>query len=473
MHTPKVDFLKPQNNNSKLLIPRTKGISRNRFFIALFFIFAVAGMAAIRQINLNSENTIEPQKKFSFINSMRSLISGGERQVKGEKDGRINILLMGIGGEGHDGANLTDTIILTSINTKTKQVGMLSIPRDLLAPIPGYGYRKINNAYAFAEETAKGSGGSNVKKVVGDVFGLEVHYFVTVDFDGFRQLIDDIGGVTVDVEKTFTDSFYPTDDFKTKVVSFTAGRRTMEGDEALRYARSRHGNNGEGSDFARAKRQQKIIMATRDKLLSLGVLANPAKMMRIYQTVSEHTFTDIEAWEILRLATLLKDVRSNEIARQTLETAPDGPLISSMINGAFVLLPESGSWDELRSMAQNIFTVQQPSRVSEKTTVEIQNGTAVPGYAAKVAEMLRHEGYQVLKISNAKSKDYEKTVIYGNQEMEYRQDDLIKIRGLLDANVSPSLLLPASSATTSAGAQQSTADFLIILGTLSLAVLEK
>lgn len=472
MNTPKVDFLKPQNN-SKFLIPRTKGVLRNRFFILLFLVLAIGGIAALRHARLGGDEMIEPQNKFSFLGSMRSLISGGEKQLKGEKEGRINILLMGIGGEGHDGANLTDTIILASINPKTKQVGMLGIPRDLLAPIPGYGYRKINNAYAFAEDTVKGSGGNNVKKVVGDVFGLEVHYFVTVDFEGFRQLIDDIGGVTVDVEKSFTDSFYPTDDFKTRVVSFTAGRQTMNGTEALRYARSRHGNNGEGSDFARAKRQQKIIVAARDKLLSLGVMANPAKMARIYQTVSEHIATDVESWEILRLASILKDVRSGEIARQTLEEAPEGPLVPSMVNGAFVLLPESGSWDELRSIAQNIFIVQPQEKKSEKISVEIQNGTVVPGYAAKVAELLRREGYQVLKISNAQSRDYEKTVIYGAPETGSHEEELIKIRSLLDANVAPSPLLPASSAATSSGKGQSTADFLIILGTLSLAVLEK
>ena len=473
MHTPKIDFLKPQNNDSKLLIPRTKGVLRNRFFILLFFVFAVGGIFAIRQVKINGENADEPQKKFSFLGSMRALISGGEKQIKGEKDGRINILLLGIGGEGHDGANLTDTIILTSINTKTKQVGMLGIPRDLLAPIPGYGYRKINNAYAFAEEVSAGTGGLNAKKVVGDVFGINVHYFVTVDFEGFRQMIDDLGGVTVDVEKSFTDSFYPTDDFKTRVVSFNAGRQTMNGEEALHFARSRHGNNGEGSDFARVKRQQKIIMAARDKMLSLGVLVNPAKMMRIYQTVSEHISTNIETWEILRLASLLRDVRGNEIARQTLELVPEGPLIPSMVNGAFVLLPESGSWDELRAAAQNIFTVREQAKISKKITVEIQNGTAIPGYAAKVAEMLRQQGYQVLKVSNAKSKDYEKTVIFGSDGSDQRQEDIIKIRGLLNANVAPAVLLPTSSTNTDMGAQKSAADFLIILGMLSLAVLEK
>lgn len=471
MHTPKIDFLKPQNKNSSLLQPRAKGVLRYRFFIILFFAASLGSVLAINR-SIRDEEGIVEQKTFSFFGSMRSLIGSGDKELRGERDGRINILVLGVGGEGHEGANLTDTIILVSVDPKTKQVGMLGIPRDLLAPIPGYGYRRINNAYAFAEEVRSGSGGALAKKVVGDVFGLEVNYFITVDFNGFKQLIDDLGGVTVDVEKGFTDPYYPTENFKTQVVSFEAGRQSMDGSQALAYARSRHGTNGEGSDFARSKRQQNLIMAVRDKSLSLGVIANPAKLLRIYQTFSDHISTDFESWEVLRLANMIKDVRQDKIVRKTLEEAPYGPLVPRMIEGAFVLLPESGSWDEVRSTAQNIFTsANRPEQKKKKITIEIQNGTVVPGYAAGIAEILRREGYQVTKVGNAKLRDYEKTVIYENIGQTEYPEDLVKLRGLLGANVSPSPL-PQAQEGAVAKEEQST-DFIIILGTLSLAVLQQ
>lgn len=472
MHTPKIDFLKLQNKNSSLLFPRAaKEALRNRFFILLFFGVALGSIIAINRSIRDEGNTME-QKTFSFFGSMRSLIGSSDKELKGERDGRINILVLGVGGEGHDGANLTDTIILVSVNPKTKQVGLLGIPRDLLAPIPGYGYRRINNAYAFAEEVRRGTGGALAKKVVSNVFGLDVNYFITIDFNGFKQMIDDLGGVTVEVEKSFTDHYYPTEDFKTQIISFKAGRQSMDGVSALAYARSRHGNNGEGSDFARSKRQQNLIMAVRDKSLSLGVIANPAKLLRVYQTFSNHISTDFESWEVLRLANMLKDIRQEKVARKTLESAPYGPLVPAMIEGAFVLLPESGSWDEIRSIAQNIFSsANQPEQKKKKITIELQNGTVVPGYAAGIAEILRREGYQVTKIENAKLRDYEKTVIYENGGQKEYQEDLVNLRGLLGANVS---LSPLREAQEDAGAkEQKNADFLIILGTLSLTVLQQ
>ncbi len=472
MHTPKIDFLKPNNKNSKLLFPRTAPRARNSFLIIFLFAAALGSVIIINYSGRNEENIIE-QKTFSFFSSMKSLITSGDRELKGERDNRINILVLGIGGEGHEGANLTDTIILLSVNPKTKQIGMISIPRDLLAPIPGYGYRRINNAYAFAEDALPGSGGNTAKKVVGDIFSLEINYFVTVNFNGFKQLIDDLGGVSIDIENSFTDPYYPTDDFKTKVVSFKAGRQLMDGTAALQYARSRHGGNGEGSDFARSKRQQNLIMAIRDKALSLAVFANPAKLLRIYQTFSEYISTDFESWEIIRLANILKDAPPEKIVRRTLEETPYGPLVPRMIDGAFVLLPESGSWDEIRSMAQNIFSATAPEQKKKKITVEIQNGTVVPGYAAGVAEILRREGYQVIKIGNAKLRDYEKSVIYENGDKEKLEEDMIKIRSLLGANVSTSPLLPQGMENSATGTKQQNADFLIILGTLSLAVLQQ
>lgn len=480
MHLPKVDFLNPnsKNDSKKAASPFPRTAPRKHFFIIIFFIATITGVVIINRTE-HSTGKEESRKSFSFLNSMRSLIGSGDRELKGERDGRINILLLGIGGVGHEGTNLTDTIMLASIDPKTKRVGLLSIPRDLLVPIPGYGYRKINNAYAFGEEALPGSGGVLAKKVVEDLFGMNVSYFIRVDFDGFRQLIDDLGGVTVDITKNFTDAYYPTDDFKTQTVTFYSGRQLMNGEKALQYARSRHGSNSEGSDFARGKRQQKLLLGIRDKVLSRGVATSPTKLLRAYQTLSEHISTDFESWELLRLANMVKDVSSEKITRHTLETAPEGPLVARIIDGAFVLLPESGSWDELRDVAQNIFSrsASEESKKENTLTIEIQNGTVIPGFAAGVAELLKRSGYQIVKIGNAQNRDYEKTVIYERQKKEEQREDLIKIKTLLDANVSP--ILPQYHGVDIEGGilspqknNRPPADFLIILGSRSLAVIQ-
>ncbi|MBI2098892.1 LCP family protein [Candidatus Uhrbacteria bacterium] len=477
MPAPKINFLEKINSAQN---PRKRGRFRNRFFLVAFFVLALTGVIMINR-DAGSANKNEGRNKFSFLSGVRSLIASGDRALKGEKEGRVNILLLGIGGEGHEGQNLTDTIILASIDPKTKQVGMLSIPRDLFVPIPGYGYRRINNAYAFAEETIPGSGGRFTSEVVGDLLNLTVHYFARVDFQGFKKLVDILDGVTINVERDFTDPLYPTDDFLTQALSFRAGSQTMDGERALEYVRSRHGSNGEGSDFARSKRQQKILLAVRDKILSRGFLGSPAKLIKTWQTLSEHAETDLEPWELARLGAFARDVSPQKIAKHGLETAPDGPLVARLIDNAFVLLPASGTWDEVREIAKNIFSSPPEQKKGNLPTVEIQNGTNVPGFAAGVAELLKRSGYRVVKIGNSRTRDYEKTVIYEIKPGS-ESDALVKLRTMLDANVSVTLPgfynggsgneLAIEGGAPAGGSALPNADFLIILGSRSLAVIQ-
>lgn len=478
MHAPKVDFLQPSGgvNGKSNGQPEPPSRKRVGFFVLVFFFLAVAGLFAL---NKKPAEETSSQKKFSLLGSMRSLITSGDRDLKSEDDGRVNVLLLGIGGEGHEGAKLTDTIILASIEPESKKVGLLSIPRDLFVPIPGYGYRRINNAYPFAEDTSSGSGGNLIRQVVSDVMDLDVQYFVRVDFQGFEQLINDLGGITVNVPRAFSDPLYPTYDFKTQVISFEAGSQIMDGETALKYVRSRHGSNGEGSDFSRSKRQQQIILAIRDKVLSRGVLASPTKLLKSWQTLKEHVDTNMEPWELLRLATIVRETDPEKVVRKSLEPEPLGPLTSRLIDDAFVLLPSSGSWDDVRDIAKNILNSPIEVKKKKMPAVEIQNGTVIPGYAASISELLRRQGFQIIKIGNARARDYEKSVIYDVAGGE-QKEALEKLKNLLNANVSLTLsgffngsgghsldikespIKPASADV----------DFLIILGTKSLAVIE-
>ena len=138
-----------------------------------------------------------------------ALGSSPEDVIEGYKEDRVNILLLGVGGKGHDGGYLTDTIILASYKPSTEQVSMLSIPRDLIIPIPGYGWRKVNNLYSIAEVNDPGTGGDYTKQILSQIFDEQIPYYIRLDFKGFTELIDLIGGVDVEVPNTLSDYQYP------------------------------------------------------------------------------------------------------------------------------------------------------------------------------------------------------------------------------------------------------------------------
>src|SRR3990167_1741578 len=176
----------------------------------------------------------------SFFKEIIGFIQSGDKKLVGENEDRVNILLIGIG---HEGGLLADTIILANIKPSTKEVALLSIPRDLTVNIPGYGDRKINNANAFGEtDNLPGGGGMFTARILSNVLNTSIPYYVRVDFSGFKKLVDDAGGVNIDVDKSFTDYEYPTTNFGYQTISFKQGPQKMDGDKALKYTRSRHGN---------------------------------------------------------------------------------------------------------------------------------------------------------------------------------------------------------------------------------------
>jgi len=236
---------------------------------------------------------------------LKSLL-GKEVDLKGEGDGRINILVMGKGGEGHPGGTLTDSIMVVSIDPNEKTYAMLSIPRDLYVPISGSkSYSKINEIYQIGENEKKGGGADLAKKTVGAILDLPIHYYLTLDFYGFKQFIDKIGGVDVNVEKAIYDPLYPAGDMKNyQTFSIKAGEQHLNGEVALKYARSRETS----SDFDRAARQQKLVDAIRSKLLKTSTLANPKTILNIINIIGDHARTDFTPTEILALTKIIADL---------------------------------------------------------------------------------------------------------------------------------------------------------------------
>jgi len=331
-----------------------------------------------------------PSLLFTFIKDSNSLK---------EDQGRTNILLLGTGGEGHQGSNLSDTIILASVSRKTKDVVLISIPRDLwIDDLKA----KINAAYAFGEEKNKKEGIKTAESVVSKLLNLPVHYTVRIDFSGFEKTIDLLGGVDVDIEKEFTDFKYPIEgkendlcgykiveveengvkksviqdatgsavlqenpfSCRYEVVHFAKGLTHMDGKTALKFVRSRMGTNGEGSDFARARRQQKIITAIKNKIFTLNTLFDPKKVVSLVSTFGNSIDSDINEEEIasfLKLAQELKDVnfRTLVISDEGQDALLENPPLENY-NGQWVLIPKGGDLQALQERVNNfIFLINE------------------------------------------------------------------------------------------------------------------
>ncbi len=330
-------------------------------------------------------------------------------QLKGEGDGRINILVMGIGGAGHDGSNLSDTMMVWSIDPQTKDIAMLSIPRDLYVKIPGHGYGKINAANAYG-------GPSLSEQVVQTVIGVPIHYYAVLDFSGFKQAVNVVGGVDVTAAKTLSDPLYPCDDgtrnaYKYCPIYFTAGLHHMDGTLALEYARSRETT----SDFDRAARQQVVLVALRAKAMELSTLSNPIKLVGLINAVGSHLKTDLQVSDMQKLAGILKDVDPTKITQKVLDAGKPDSLLNdgtNLIPGAgSIELPKAGNFNYtlVQALVKNIFVDHYI--VNENAKIEVDNGSGVTGLATTIVTALQAAHYNVLPPTNAGT-TYTQTVIY-------------------------------------------------------------
>ena len=315
-----------------------------RFF--LYFILAISVVISVFSFSVIFANNslLKSFARFPF----RSKSLG--------QDDRINILILGMGGAGHEGPFLTDTIILAGIRPSTKQVALISVPRDLYVPIPGYGWNKVNYANALGEADGTGTGPELASQAVSKTFSTPIDWWVRVDFTGFERLVDLLGGIDVYVERSFVDTQYPAPDFQYQTISFKKGWQKMSGARALQFVRSRHGSADEGSDFARSRRQQKIILAVREKLLDLKILTSPKKIWSMFNILKKYVITNLDIVRIVDLAGLVRNIPADKIISRVIDGGEDGLLYPEVtIDGAYILKTKSGNFDELAEFARNVF----------------------------------------------------------------------------------------------------------------------
>lgn len=439
-------------SKNNFLIQKSKPWLKVAKILAIFFgtvavgytiFYLVMVLATFSRIHIDDDS--------SWPNFQLSKI--GVRKLQGESDNRVNILLAGIGGSQHPGGQLADTIILASLNPQDKKIALLSIPRDLYVPLPKplVGFDKINAAHALGErDVVKTGGGLNMlEKTVSEVFNQPIHYVVSVDFEGFKKLVDVVGGITISVEKAIYDPYFPAKNMVDyEPFSIKAGQQTLNGEIALKYVRTRYTT----SDFDRARRQQQILQAIKEKAFSLNIVANPKKIAEIAKIIGDKLKTDLQVWEAERLFSITKDVTKEKIITKVIDNGPGGPLVSSS-EGGYYLKPKDGNYQELKQIAKNIF--EQPALAEENAKIEIVNASNQNGLGSKIAENLKSYGLAVNRISK-QSTNASSTVIYDATNGRKPETLAILKTKLKNSTV---VIIPPNQLL-----QNTTADFVIIIG---------
>jgi LCP family protein required for cell wall assembly len=267
-------------------------------------------------------------------------------------DGKVNILVLGKGGVNHEAPDLTDTMIFISLNTKNNSLTMISLPRDIWIPELR---AKLNSTYYWGNKKKPGGGIILTKSVVEEIVGQTIQYGMVIDFEGFKKIIDILGGIEVNVERSFSDYKYPipgreVDDCggdpelkcRYETIHFEQGRQFMDGETALKFARSRNAEGDEGTDLAREARQQKVIDAIKDKIISGKALLSPKKLSKLKAVVLEHLETDMDPSAAAILArysfNARGSVKSYVLDQKFLVNPPKSPEYDNL----YVFIPKDG-----------------------------------------------------------------------------------------------------------------------------------
>jgi len=402
-------------NLPKQKIPKRKtkilwhGFAWRIFFLFFIFVFSYAGFVVFKLYVLEKKiveirsNTASSSK--SFIETARDFASADVNKLRGAEEKRINILLLGMGGEGHKGKYLTDTIMMVSVNPETFQSSMFSIPRDLFVQIPDrHVSTKINAIYTYELknlENSSAEAAESMKKVVQEVTGQEIHYHIILDFDGFKEIIDQLGGIDVEVEHDIYDSRYPGPNYSYETFEIKEGFHHLNAETALKYARVRHTLGG---DFGRAKRQQQVLASTRKKAFSVRTLINPFQVGDLLNILGNHLRTDVQISEIPAFLELVKNVNIYQSVNKVLDAWSADSLLASThveLGGvwAYVLLPRVRNYSEVHALAKNIFeleTLKKREEEIEKEEADILVLAEKPGDYYRIQSIFRKFGYPVV-----------------------------------------------------------------------------
>lgn len=361
--------------------------------IMLFAIIIVVASALFFFLNaIGEDNTNDPEGEVEFT-----------IPDPPEKDERVNVLVMGVdlgSPENGKAPSRSDTMILASFEPKEKKLDLISLPRDTRVNIKGKGLDKLGHAHAYGAAPF-------AMETVGDFLDIDVHYYFSIDYAGFRKFVDNLGGVRINVpfDMDYSDPY----DNPPLRINLKKGWQTLNGEKALQYVRNREGYpNG---DLGRIEAQQAFMDAVIDKVLSAGTIL---RLPALADTLSSHMRTNMTAADMGKYAFRAAGIEKESINMYRI------PGDSEYINGVSYFLYDEQKTQELVS---TIFDKKESVRV------EVLNGTGVSGLASKVGDMLEEREYEVVRVGNADHDEYGKTLIY---DRKGRGDYAKEIAEILD-----------------------------------------
>jgi len=423
------------NTNSKNSLGNglsEKENSTKKTYKNLRWLTILGGLAVILGLTFLTINLVKSLDFSSLIFSFGKTLQTDEMQ-------KTNILLVGVGGDNHDGSNLTDTLIVANIDYQNKKINLLSIPRDLYIQSGGAGGERINKVYDSAINRLSDSklALNALKESVTNITGVNIQYAVKIDFQGFAKIVDSLGGVDVIVEKDIYDPFYPKGEtIQYQTFSIKAGPHNLDGATALKYARSRKTT----SDFDRSRRQQQIIAAIKEKALNLNLLTDPRKIQSLYTSLSTSFETDMAVGEIIELAKIGKEFNSKDMNSRVItddSTSCGGFLYTpdrDLFGGAAVLLPADSTFGSIHSMVEKYFN--NPPTTDTENEIQVLNGTKTPGLAQVAMDILSRNCLNVTYFGNATDRTLANTTIYYKPDLEGKKPVALEaITSLINAQV--------------------------------------
>jgi len=385
-------------------------------------------------------NTVAPQPTIN--------VAASDSQVLNNGYDTVNFLLIGSDRRSETGSTRTDTMVVAILRPNEGQVSLISIPRDLWVSIPGYDNNRINTAYQVGVSNDHPGGGPGLlKETIEYNLGIRIDHTAMVDFNGFRKIVDTLGGVDIPVSCSYTDWRLIDPDYNPEIegnwflYTVNPGVIHMDGDLALWYARSRQ----KSSDFDRGRRQQEVLRALFTQALHAGTLT---RIPELYANLKDSVETDLGLGDILKLSLYAPKMTNADIRSYYIRP----PVVNSWITsgGAYVLSPNP---DLLQQMLTEALSPSAQVVEKQAVVIDVMNGTSIAGYDTLASNRLNYAGYETRVIPSDRQ-DYAYSVLIDKSVAQDRAvgDSILNVMGMLSGN-----LIPAADPNSSS-------HYLLILG---------
>lgn len=410
------EFSEPANSfkfKSRKIKPEAKTKKSKKKALKFFtggFLILILGLLAIAYVWGDSIVAKLTGGKSGLIDVITTVIENKKIELKKDQKGRTNVLIFGtsgynMGGSGHDGAQLTDSIMVASFDQESKDLAMLSLPRDLKMPRTCTATGKINEVYWCANIRGNNeeAGANALSDTLEKILGLEIHYRAHINWGALVQVVDGLGGITVTLEENINDPMTRT--------QIQAGVPTkLNGEQALGLARARYGTSG--GDFTRGRSQQKILLAIREKALAKGL--GPGEILGMINALGDNLRTNLTIQEIKGFTEIAKDLQ--------IETVRQIPLMDwekqinllkyANINGISYVIPSAGvgNYKEIQKYIKKEISNDVVSR--EEARIVVLNGTGEPGVAGRERKKLEENNFRIERIGDAPENDYPRYTLY-------------------------------------------------------------